>query len=118
MAYTIMVPQQWTEQEWEDTILGSGFDVYSWWGEIEVVRGSDGRVELLLIQAEDPRSDETSPVFMSWRTTLGDLASTASRIAEREPENVFARHLGQQDLDANDVDYLVQVAVYGRALFG
>lgn len=118
MTYIVMVPQQWTDEEWEDTILGSGFDTYSWWGEIEVVRGSDGRVELLLIQAEDPRSDESSPVFLERRTSLGDLATIASRIAEREPEKAFARALAQQDLDANDVDYLMQVAVYGRALFG
>jgi hypothetical protein len=118
MAYTIMVPQQWTEQEWEDAILGSGFDTYSWWGKIEAVREGDGRISLLLIQAEDPRSDETSPVFIQWRTSLGDLATVASRIAEREPESVFARQLAQQDLDANDVDYLMQVAVYGRAVFG
>lgn len=111
MSITIHLPVQISEQAWEDLIVGSGFDTLSWWGE---VRYSD-ETGVLSGQVEDPAAEHEG-VYLDFEVTLQEVADAASSLAKRE--NRIAEGITMQDLDAGDVDAIMQECVLGEVIYG
>lgn len=111
MSITIHLPVQISEQAWEDLIVGSGFDTFPWW------RNVDYRSEIGVLygQVEDA-SAEHDGVYVDFEVTLQEIADAASSLAKRE--NRIAEGITMQDLDAGDVDAIMQECVLGEVIYG
>lgn len=111
MSITIHLPVQISEQAWEDLIVGSGFDTLSWW------RNIDYRAEIGVLygQVEDPAAEDDG-VYLDFEVTLQEIADAASSLAKRE--NRIAEGITVQDLDAGDVDAIMQECVLGEQVYG
>ncbi len=111
MSVTLYVPVEVSEQTWEDLIVGSGFDTFSWWGQI----GYQSAIGVLSGQVEDPAAEDEG-VFIEFQVTLQEVADAASSLAKREKG--IAEGITSQDLDASDVDAIMQECVLGEIVYG
>lgn len=107
---TLHLPVQIEDQTWEDLIVGSGFDTFSWW----LSTRYDQRTKILSGSVEDPAAEDAG--FIGFEVTLQEIADAASSLAKRE--NRLAAGLVEQDLDASDVDSIMQTCVLGDVIYG
>ena len=111
MSITLHVPVEVSEQTWEDLIVGSGFDTFSWWGEVSY----SAETGVLSGQVEDPAAEDEG-VYLDFEVTLQEVADAASSLAKREKG--IAEGITMQDLDAGDADCVVQECVLGDTIYG
>lgn len=111
MSIIVQVPVQIPEDDWADMIFGSGFTQYPWWNDVSFAR-EEGILSGLVL---DPAADEDG-VYIEFQVTLQELADAASLLAKRN--NRFAQALVDQDLDAGDVDAIMQECVLGDQVYG
>ena len=111
MSIILHLPVQISEQAWEDLIVGSGFDTFSWWGEVSY----SAETGVLSGQVEDPAAEDEG-VYLDFEVTLQEVADAASSLAKRN--NRFAESMTQMDLDADDADCVVQECVLGDTIYG
>jgi len=108
MSVTLYVPVEVSEQTWEDLIVGSGFDTFSWWGQI----GYQSAIGVLSGQVEDPAAEDEG-VFIEFQVTIQEIADAASSLAKREKG--IAEGITSQDLDASDVDAITSTVARSTA---
>lgn len=111
MSVTLHLPVQVSDEAWEDLIVGSGFDTFSWWGEVNY----SAKTGVLSGEVEDPSAEEEG-VFIGFAVSLQEIADAASSLAKRE--NRIAEGITMQDLDAGDVDAIMQECVLGEVIYG
>ena len=111
MSITLHLPVQISEQAWEDLIVGSGFDTFSWWGEVRY----SAETGVVSGQVEDPAAEDEG-VYLDFEVTLQEVADAASSLAKRETR--IAEGITMQDLDANDADSIMQECVLGDIIYG
>jgi hypothetical protein len=101
-----------SEEEWCDHVFGSGADQWPWW--ISVGQNSAGDV---VIYHQDPDSEtyyEDEPEIHY--TTLQKLADTASEMAPEYPAVNLA--ISNDDFDADAMDLVLQMDVFGEIVYG
>lgn len=111
---------QWgehTEQQLDDwaNIFGASAGIWSWWRDIQHVTGdwdTPGTVRLVIENpvGGDEDIDETySANDVLW--ALGAAAAKYPHLFHRDP-------LGYLDLDASSADVVLQVLIFGEAVYG
>lgn len=96
--------------EWDDHIFGSGAFQWEWWRDCGTK--PDGDIVLVAYSdADDPESNEVT----SWRGTYQELADIASDLASVDP--FVANQLNSDDFDADGMDRVCQVAVFGQVRY-
>lgn len=105
----IRVAQEWTREDLQDHIVGSGASAFPWYHEgIGVER--DGS---FVFDLEDP-DDETKTIHK-----VVTEAEMVKAIEDLSLENEFVRRqVAGQDIDADGADCIIQYAVYGKVIFG
>lgn len=106
----------YTNRQLEDwaSIFGASATMWSWWRGLNHVTGDWDVPGTVLLTVEDP-DDEDKTVTME--CSPEDIFS-ALRKANRLYPHLFRRFDGYLDLDAGSADVVLQVAIFGEAIYG
>lgn len=105
---------RWTDEETDDNVLGSGADQWEWYD--SAIEWDDVKCVYRVIMQHENDDDLSIPMSF----TRGKVRSTASEIMVGE-HNLNDRIVGyfrNDDPDADAMDCLIQVIVYGKVVFG
>lgn len=115
-TYTITEGVIWDDEDIDDHVLGSGALSYSWWGGIEQVGDS-------FFLTADPQVDEDAD--MTIRFTRQDFADECRKCLSGEwtawqtgTGVTIADTIRKDDLDADAVDCILQMIVFGELVYG
>lgn len=105
----------WSDEDISDHIIGSGALSYSWWLDVEQV---DNRY-YIVVDAEDEVGDAIV------RVDAADFADEARKCVAGEwsayqtgTGQTVADVIRKDDLDADAVDTILQMAVFGEIVYG
>ena len=123
MSYTLTIENPFTrevsEQEVYDLITGTGAMSMPWWKSVKTYKSIDGGPAVYL--EHDP-AEEGGPLHTI--VSLSDIVRAAGRAlaphlgATQGSDEHDAIHKGLGYLDAAGADNVLQIAVFGRAVFG
>jgi hypothetical protein len=103
---------EWDDQDVADHLTGSGATSYSWWRSL--TRQADGTT--YLVSGDNP-DDETEQVVRT--VTADDVRRVrAEMLGDRHKVNDRVLRDLRDDPDADAVDCLLQVLVYGEVVYG
>jgi len=113
----IIVSRSIRADEFWSNIMGSAWESYEWWLELEYLDGAEwDRVGRVRITVLDPSSDTDEAItkviglpdlIEAWDKAL----RTCSTLGNSQPLNI-------EDLDAADGDCVLQIAVLGEVIYG
>lgn len=101
---------EWDDAEVEDHLTGSGAGIWPWWKTIE--RSPDGR---FFVEAEDP--DNSDANVTKWFTVDEVRRARDEIIAGQHGINDTTIRDLRDDADANAIDCLLQILVYGDVVY-
>jgi hypothetical protein len=113
MKSTVTLRQEVDAQEFFENLLGSGWETWQWWHTAEYTEGyewdkfpSDFGTPFLTVGICDP-DDENEEQTITKSLSLNDLLEAYEK----------ASHLNWEDHDACSGDYVMQIAVFGKAVY-
>lgn len=106
----------YTETQIDDwgNIFGASAGMWSWWNGISHLTGDWDTPGLVLLTVEDP-DNEDRVISKSLRPE--DIFAALAKATEFYPWH-FGRRDGLLDLDASSADLVLQVAIFGDAVYG
>lgn len=114
-------------QETESFIFGSGFDTYSWWHEIRALTHNPANDApnnwAWKVAYEDPTTGESRTVTVGHPMIMRSVRKIMTRQVPtydslvKESRNLLFNP-DNADLDANDADVIMQVALFGEIVYG
>lgn len=111
MPASIIIPVPFDSEEFWSNVLGSGWEASPWWTSVVYRDGSDwDKVGELLItgwSADGEESPRTSKLL-----NIGDLAEAFGKCVSE------GYRLNPEDLDSEQGDAVIQMAVYGEVIYG
>lgn len=112
---------QYTDQQIDDwaSIFGACPTYWSWWVRIEHLDGGDwNRPSKVRLVIEDPYADPHTEGVVEDRTfEPGQIFEALAKATKKYP-HLFRRQHGELDLDASSADVVLQVAIFGEAVYG
>lgn len=102
---------RWTAEETDDNVTGAGAESWEWYRS-EIEQKGD-RYEVVM---DDPNGD--TPVTYTFtrarvRTVVTEIAMGKHNVANR-----IRNYIKADDLDADAMDCVIQIIVYGEVVFG
>jgi hypothetical protein len=106
----------YTEQQIDDwgNIFGASAGMWSWWYRIDHTTGDWDTPGYVTLSIEDPDDDR---LLIHKDVTPEDIFAALDKATEMYPWH-FGRRDGLLDLDASSADLVLQVALFGEAVYG
>lgn len=125
---TVIVPVEVDRDELWSAVMGSAFDTYSWWQEVQFRDGatweSPGLTGYVSVRVEDPNETEGSGAWLTFRIGMPELVKAISIAIEkgyRDPlvkRGTIGNAVQTMDFDATTGDIVMQCACFGEAVYG
>lgn len=102
---------RWTDEETDDNVLGSGADQWEWYDSaITVDHDGNYHVDMAL-----PDNDDKSKVYTF---TRGKVRTVVTEISMGKHNVKLSSQAGIDDMDAGDMDCVIQICAYGKVVYG
>jgi hypothetical protein len=117
---TAKIEFPFTDDDIDLHIFGSGFEYYGWWWQFKTV--DNGYV----VTAEDPNYPDDGVKTISKTVSNDDIRRVMGEILERKHQYTGNARwqiqngigAGDFEIDADGADLIMQVAMYGKVVFG
>jgi hypothetical protein len=111
MSSIITVPVQFKAEDFWSEIMGSAWETYDWWVTLDYSEGADwDKVGEITVKSWDGETE--GEALISKTLTIKDLAEAYGKcLAEGFRINIH-------DLDANQGDVILQMAMFGEVVYG
>jgi hypothetical protein len=117
---TVSYERSYTAQEVDDIVLGSGADCYDWWRTFRYALDDEPCDYVFAIDSPDDE-DAVETGHVTRGAFLGAMQTVCTGGYDKELDGGAAglKHaIAQNDLDADDVDTLLQLIVFGEVVYG
>ena len=110
----MVLPARWSDDETDDVALGSGASQYPWWVSIRIDPNDSSwyRVESINPDYSDSDVSEHYVSRGCFRTIVRDIAFGRHDVGER-----IVGYIKDDDLDADAVDVVFQIACFGKVIY-
>ncbi len=103
----------WTNEEVDDNVLGSGVTTWPWWHSVD--ESPDGKGYVAVI--EDPDNCEDTITFEFSRSAVRTQV-TKIMMGQSSANDRIVGYLRDDDPDADAMDCVLQLVVFGEIVYG
>lgn len=98
-----------------DALMDAGASIYAWWCAVDVSTAYDAA--LITATHPDYEPEDDAPTIQ--RVVTGaDIRKATAHLLRTLPESTAARDIRRRQIDAASADAILQVAVYGKVVYG
>jgi hypothetical protein len=123
---SLLMEMKATEQDTFDHIFGTGFDTYSWWGQVRTdwdMRNAAPDGWTAYVPVEDGDTGEWKTVLVTHSLILGAMQKIAAgdvkytSLSAIEASRDFLKDPELSDFDANTADEVMQLVTLGELIY-